>query len=441
MSSLQSAATTLSCDILSVVTSPQHFSWSEVDPAAHPYDPEIVRAITRRVVAGRPPAPRFDGTSQSVPDWTRAHEDAIDRELILHYGPWIGGWRWSIDGKALQRTYPAAVTDPPRGVERVVEETSRWRRWLEELASTFGQLRLANAALEPAVQAERAAVRLVESIVAQTGAEDAWYAAAEMVLGWYLEPVLPIRRAREAAVAAVTSGRFQSWSGPSADELSLAARAYGQATARALSTTAAPIDALAAWRVARESAVWPQRRWLPMAELVRDGHLEFVDRHDGAREPERATRMRAAITAARADAEARRSLDLARLAAWQAIILGAPAALRTTDAFSRAGTERYGRPADLEALLGRCLAEATSADLPTAARAARAYLDVLYLHPFPDGNARAARVVLDYVLWRDRQVLGLVDPIFAVARSALDPGGPAQLVIAIEHLAGHRPTR
>ncbi|MGW4913210.1 Fic family protein [Streptomyces sp. NPDC004270] len=41
-----------------------------------------------------------------------------------------------------------------------------------------------------------------------------------------------------------------------------------------------------------------------------------------------------------------------------------------------------------------CLREATDAELPPAARAARAYLDVAFFHPFSDGNARAALLPL-----------------------------------------------
>ena len=35
------------------------------------------------------------------------------------------------------------------------------------------------------------------------------------------------------------------------------------------------------------------------------------------------------------------------------------------------------------------------------AKAARLYLDILYVHPFDDGNARAARLWLEFVLRRD----------------------------------------
>nr|WP_246112225.1 Fic family protein [Streptomyces hawaiiensis] len=39
--------------------------------------------------------------------------------------------------------------------------------------------------------------------------------------------------------------------------------------------------------------------------------------------------------------------------------------------------------------------------LPLTARAARAYLDVCFFHPFDDGNARAAFLTLIFVLARE----------------------------------------
>jgi hypothetical protein len=51
------------------------------------------------------------------------------------------------------------------------------------------------------------------------------------------------------------------------------------------------------------------------------------------------------------------------------------------------------------------VAGANDATVSARARAARSSLDLGFLHPFDDGNARAARVALDFVLTRAGLVL------------------------------------
>ncbi|WP_324610562.1 MULTISPECIES: Fic family protein [unclassified Streptomyces] len=46
--------------------------------------------------------------------------------------------------------------------------------------------------------------------------------------------------------------------------------------------------------------------------------------------------------------------------------------------------------------------------LPLTARAARAYLDICFFHPFDDGNARAALLTLLFVLARESVALDSV---------------------------------
>lgn len=79
------------------------------------------------------------------------------------------------------------------------------------------------------------------------------------------------------------------------------------------------------------------------------------------------------------------------------------------------------------------------ADGMLASRAARAYLDVCFFHPFADGNARAALLALVFVLGRDRVVPGHLGPLPMVARRADDPVAavePAGLVRAIVRRSG-----
>lgn len=77
---------------------------------------------------------------------------------------------------------------------------------------------------------------------------------------------------------------------------------------------------------------------------------------------------------------------------------------RELPAFAKGGWERYGIGPDTRAHLDACLAESArdaERSLPLTARAARAYLDVCFFHPFDDGNARSAFLALVFVLARE----------------------------------------
>jgi hypothetical protein len=105
-------------------------------------------------------------------------------------------------------------------------------------------------------------------------------------------------------------------------------------------------------------------------------------------------------------------LTLDVLSRWQALILGEPVSLRTTDAYAKGGRERYPAIPELRATFERCLAQADDGALPLSVRGARLYLDVCFFHPFPDGNARAARLALDQLLARAGRTLLAVEPLF-----------------------------
>ncbi|MFI9784279.1 Fic family protein [Kitasatospora sp. NPDC051984] len=76
--------------------------------------------------------------------------------------------------------------------------------------------------------------------------------------------------------------------------------------------------------------------------------------------------------------------------------------------------------------LADCLWESADTRLPPAARAARAYLDVAFFHPFADGNGRSAMLAACYVLELAGIRLDLVAPL-TVTRYADDPAGAADL--------------
>ena len=173
---------------------------------------------------------------------------------------------------------------------------------------------------------------------------------------------------------------------------------------------------------------WPD---LPPGEVVEaaptvDVVAEDIQAFDGALDPDRASGLLTALELARADAARGAELDFALLRSWQRHVLGTPnPPFRTQPAFAKGGRERYGIAPDTRARLDACLAEATSPATDPAlclsARAARAYLDVCFFHPFADGNARAAFLALVFVLAREEVWLTYTRLIRGVSFSAADP--------------------
>ncbi|MFG2523061.1 Fic family protein [Streptomyces sp. NPDC048527] len=198
-------------------------------------------------------------------------------------------------------------------------------------------------------------------------------------------------------------------------------------------------DDLQSWLRVRSQVEWDHAS----QELVGPirGRRDGVDAAAAVRhEPDdaaRGDRMRAAWRLARAHAAASRPLGFGLLAEWQRIVLGhRDISFRTLPAFGKKGRERYGLSAETPARFEECLAQATSADtaLLLPARAARAYLDVCFFHPFDDGNGRAALLTLAFVLAREDVFLGDVGPL-QVRRYADDPIGALALARLVRILA------
>ncbi|MGW7210467.1 Fic family protein [Streptomyces sp. NPDC054837] len=213
-------------------------------------------------------------------------------------------------------------------------------------------------------------------------------------------------------------------------------------------STPAP-DHLRTWLTLRATIPWHRARTAPHPVApARDGAAHDIRTHDHARSPQRAERLLAALTRARADAASPAPLDFALLAGWQRHVLGTPEPppFRSDPAHAKSGRERYGTGPDLPALLDACLAEtqdrADDPALPLTARAARAYLDVCFFHPFDDGNARSAFLTLTFVLARAGVSLDQVGPVRRIRRRADDPEGALALAdllaVLITAAAGRR---
>ncbi|MER6953112.1 Fic family protein [Streptomyces sp. NPDC000618] len=200
----------------------------------------------------------------------------------------------------------------------------------------------------------------------------------------------------------------------------------------------AAADSLAVWRRVRREVDWHRAPTLDRGLPGRDGFRAWCAGPVRRRDPVRAERLLRAHALTLADAACRAPLDFALLTGWQGEVLGqARPGFRTGDAYAKAGRERYGLTPHTRADFAACLREATDPSLPLAARAARAYLDVAFFHPFEDGNARAALLTLVHVLAREDVVLPEVGPLH-ITRYPDDPAGAADLATLIDVLNRRR---
>ncbi|NWF31298.1 Fic family protein [Streptomyces sp. PKU-EA00015] len=132
------------------------------------------------------------------------------------------------------------------------------------------------------------------------------------------------------------------------------------------------------------------------------------------------------------------------MAEWQRLVLGQPeVSFRQGDAFAKGGRERYALTPYIQRDFEHCLRDSADPRVPLASRAARAYLDVAFFHPFPDGNARLAMLTLAYVLELEGVRLDQSGPL-QTTRYADDAAGAADLAALVSVLirsTHHRATR
>jgi hypothetical protein len=411
-------------------------SWFDVEPATHRFSAADVERVARAALTGR----NLRGDTNR-----RGTEDAVDRALMAEFGWWMAGWRWTASepgcGGPVQGYCCAPHSLGPgadEAVAGVVAAARSWRARLEELAVDFEVLRAEGAGLEPEEDACRAASQLLPLVLEWTDAEDAWYGTFERILAWYLEPVLGDSVVAKEVVQRAIGGRFESWISPGEEIEAEVVASVGEAVGVEVRGEGEVVDALARWLEIREGIRWQRKRFCTVETVEVDGHLAFVEARDRARGGERAERMVAAIELVRAAALGGEELSVGMLSDWQRVVLGEEeVGLRTREAFAYGGRHRYGTEPGTWAEFERCVAEANEVGaVPVVGLAARVYLDVLFFHPFEDGNARAARLALDYVLTRAGLALHTAEPVFVVARSAFDPWGPYSFIHVIDYLSG-----
>jgi len=207
---------------------PHDLTWSEVNPASHPFD----RASALTAVRTLGPADRVPARPDDSADiwvviaWSQnegqAWANAMTRSLVERYGRWSLGWRWAPDegdiggGPVGSWCCPRhSITTPDATLTRVTKALGAWRSWLEDLAELFDRHRLDLPSVEDRRHAwERATASLVNHVVERTEAGDAWYEHCAQVLTWYLTRWGVDEQAAREQVEQAVAGRFESWTRP-----------------------------------------------------------------------------------------------------------------------------------------------------------------------------------------------------------------------------------
>jgi|GEM_PF-719125 len=402
---------------------PSRLSWVDVAPARDPKTAALTLDDVAKVALPAVPP-------HGLPD--RRHE--LDVELKIdalfrhRFGAWASGWRWSMGEGSLgggpvtgwccpsHSIWISSDRGPLETAHRAAAGLLSWRDWIRELADLFART---EPALPPVEALERRALEVVERVAQRTGAEDAWYAHAHQVLSWFLEDLG--HPDPDKAVARALRGRFESWCSPPPSELRDVALTLRDEILR---RRPGHVDALDVWWRSRRETAWATAGALrPQATASADGLLEHTVRHDAAIDEDRGTRMFDALAMVREQARAGAPLTVEALTGWQRLVLGpdADVSLRKHHAWAKEGRERYGVDR-LAQRVEESLAGAVDERLDPVAKAARVYLDLCFLHPFVDGNARAARLALDFVL--TQAGLTLRDPegsAFRLPLPAVDP--------------------
>lgn len=179
------------------------------------------------------------------------------------------------------------------------------------------------------------------------------------------------------------------------------------------------IDALDIWLKTRTTFDLTQVKTVsgPITPL-RDGHKHFIDTHAKSRNESRAYALNTALDQVRVDATLKKPLTFEQICFWQKIILNSEdVSFRKNHAFAKGGRERYWLAENTKSLFEDCLEEANATDISVIALAARAYFDIMFFHPFEDGNSRCAALTLDFILSRESIYLNQVAPLFVVERA------------------------
>jgi hypothetical protein len=433
---------------------PHFLTWPDVDPAEHPFDPAQALAVVREIsppVPPRPPGSSYRAERQAAEQWRRA----VSHGLVDRYGRWAAGWCWA-PGEGDYDGGPVggwccpdhSITTPDATLELVAECLIEWRGWLEDLAGRFERLR-PDPGADPHDDWELAISRLVVASLDRTSCMSGWHGHCALVLSWFLTYAGVPGDDHDTMIEDAIGGSFQSWTEPSPMTISHVAERLAEAVTGQRpgppcpeeepagspgrsGRPRPPRDSLRDWLNVRSRVSWDTiASAAAPARTGRDSIADYVERRgDGGDE------LSEALDQVRIAAATGAPLTFGLLAGWQAAVLGVPsAAFRSGPAWAKRGRERYHWEPGLPEQFERHLAEANDARTPLASRAARAYLDICFYHPFDDGNGRAALLTLAFLLERENVVLERAAPILRTAWYAHDRRAAAALTRLIDRNA------
>lgn len=220
---------------------PGDLTWAEVDPAR--------RLSPDRTTAVRLVVDALMETERGDKSWREFAYAKINEKFVHAWGPWTCGWSWAKNGGGVIGAWCCTSHSlcPKGGEHDDVDETAaraadalfEWHEWHVRLARLFAQLDVVGRADVDAHALATAAARIVDVVVEQTEAEDAWYASCAQVLGWFLEHQGVHAKDAGVLIESAIGGRFASWTMPEDNVRHDVATTVGAAAAGALKASGA----------------------------------------------------------------------------------------------------------------------------------------------------------------------------------------------------------
>eukprot|EP00913_Durusdinium_trenchii_P027446 g25742.t1 len=335
-----------------------------------------------------PEHPGQDTMDEELKEWQEQCREVLQEVVLKSAGPWAD--YWTFGHAACSYGYWPYVRPPyptrAPSIDLMVNDLKRWQKIVLDLEDEFAHLRTRCSGLELGEHLEMAIASLLRHCPDHR-TEVYWHDILTLVDN------------------AITG--FNSYHTPK--------DTAAQVAAKVASETKALFQ-----------EVDSTRDWVQARELL-------SDTVDERRDATRAARMRYALARCREDALSGKELELSLLLTWQHCIMGEKNqdAFREHDAYAKKGRERYPMLRNTDALLS----ESTGKSLESVAlRACRAYLDILFFHPFDDGQSRLARLVFDFVLTRAGYTVSQPERIFLFSKSAKDSEGAVKLVELVNQL-------
>eukprot|EP00439_Symbiodinium_sp_Y106_P050730 s12_g6.t1 len=336
---------------------------------------EVFEVITQAAVKSEGDLPKFKSSQIMRGDW-------IDYWTFGHAACSYGYWY----------TRPPYETREP-SVNLILNDVKRWQKLILDLEPDFAELRTAGMALGEHVEVAVASLlRYCPDFTTNVHFHEMWYQPFSELVGWYLSSVgfddVKILEATENAIVG-----FNSYSVPR-DAAFLVAKQVGTSLGFAYTRL------LGGWWLAVRSSLANLEIKHSLSDPRQGGNSRASLKVDASRDASRADNLRHALSQCRKDAAAGDALKFAHLQIWQKYLVPSTSyraaeggVFRKHDAYAKRGRECYPIDRGTEDRFKELLEQANDESKPLALRAARAYLDVCFFHPFDDANSRSSDLV------------------------------------------------